>query len=865
MLSIARHTLRTRWGAFVGSFVALMLGVALLSTMGLVLAATVTAPERGPGRFAAAPVVVRGAPALTVTDSWGGRDKEPLAEPRGLSDALVAKARTAGRTVLDRSFPVQLAGGPDRQVGHAWPSAALAPYRLTAGRPPASDDEIVVGGFGGIGGFKGTGGTGATSGTSGFRGTSGIGDAKPDAKPGDKVTVLTPERPRSYTVSGVTAPVPFENALFFSEREAARLSPRVDALVSYGPADAVRAAVGDKAQVLTGDDRRDADPRAKEDSEALVGVSSLLGMAAGVAAFVSVSVIASTFAYSVVQRRRELALMRLAGATPRQVRRLVLGEAKIVGIAASAAGCALSVLGGPLLADWLAGHGIAPEWFSVPLTWLSVLLVLAAFALGVLLAWLGAGVAALRAGRTRPLEALHDSEAEADRKAMTTGRRLLGLTALACGIGLLAGAPLLPPLYWAGLTALVAPALILAFALLSPMVIPLIARLVTAPSSALSRGAGTMLVRAAALTSIRRTAATAAPVLITVGLACSLWSTSGSIQTARSREAEHQVRAADMVVVPVHAPGLSRAVVDRVRAARGVDAAATTPTTVFTVPGPDALLYPAGAPLLPYPARAVTPSALTAVMKPSVVSGKLADLGDDTIVVDESWNRSVGDKVRVWLADGREVSLRVAAVLKTGLGDNGVFVSPRYAGTRLSDAVYVRLRPGADPATARGAVAAAARDGFAEAVPLGRWSARVDARKAEETRLALLVIGGIAVLYTGVAIANTLAMSTRHRARELALLRLSGLTPAQVLRVVAAEALLVVAVGVVLAAGVAALSLGGLWFALRQIVSGAPVVIPAGPVVGIAAACAVIALLATVVPAWYALRTPAVRFTSTEG
>ncbi|KOG86873.1 hypothetical protein ADK38_28595, partial [Streptomyces varsoviensis] len=70
-------------------------------------------------------------------------------------------------------------------------------------------------------------------------------------------------------------------------------------------------------QVLTGDARRAADPRAKEDADAVVGVSSLLGLAAGVAAFVSVCVIASTFSYSVVQRRRELALLRLAGATSR--------------------------------------------------------------------------------------------------------------------------------------------------------------------------------------------------------------------------------------------------------------------------------------------------------------------------------------------------------------------------------------------------------------------------------------------------------------------------------------------------------------------------------------------------------------------
>ncbi|KOG86871.1 hypothetical protein ADK38_28600, partial [Streptomyces varsoviensis] len=562
---------------------------------------------------------------------------------------------------------------------------------------------------------------------------------------------------------------------------------------------------------------------------------------------------------------------------------LVLSEAKIVGVAGSAAGCALSLLGAPLLADWLVGHGIAPEWFSAPLSWESALLLVAAFALGVLLAWLGAGVSALRAGRVRPLEALHESENDgendgangsengsedasaAQRPAIPLARRLAGLAVLVCALALLAAAPLLPPLYWAGLTTLAAPALILACTLLSPLVIPLITRLVTA-WPARGRGAGAMLVQAAALTSIRRTAATAAPVLITVGLACSLWSTSGSIQTARSREVGQQVRDADLVVTPGSAPGLSRATVDKVRAVPGVDAAATTPTTVFTVPGPDPLLYPAGAPLLPYPARAVTPAELAAVLTLPVVSGSLADFADDrTIVVDESWHRAAGDKVTVWLADGREVSLRVAAVLRAGLGDGGVFVSSRYAGTRLPDALYVKPRPGADPATVRAAVEAAADDGFAEAVPRERWTARVDARKAAETRLALLFIGGIAVLYTGVAIANTLVMSTRHRARELALLRLSGLTPAQVLRVVAAEALLVVAVGLVLAAGVAALSLGGLWIALQQIVSGTPVVVPAGPVAGTAAACALIALLATVAPAWHTLRTPAVRMVSAGG
>ncbi|MBO0517998.1 hypothetical protein, partial [Streptomyces beijiangensis] len=65
------------------------------------------------------------------------------------------------------------------------------------------------------------------------------------------------------------------------------------------PVDRVRAVVGHRAQVLTGDARRRADPDAGQDEEALVTVVSVLGTAGGVTVFVSVFVVASTFAFSV--------------------------------------------------------------------------------------------------------------------------------------------------------------------------------------------------------------------------------------------------------------------------------------------------------------------------------------------------------------------------------------------------------------------------------------------------------------------------------------------------------------------------------------------------------------------------------------
>lgn len=89
-----------------------------------------------------------------------------------------------------------------------------------------------------------------------------------------------------------------------------------DAVGVDAPVAEVRRVVGDRAQVLTGDDRRRADPATERDAEALLTVNALLGTAGGITAFVSVFVVASTFAFAVALRRREFGLLRTAGATP---------------------------------------------------------------------------------------------------------------------------------------------------------------------------------------------------------------------------------------------------------------------------------------------------------------------------------------------------------------------------------------------------------------------------------------------------------------------------------------------------------------------------------------------------------------------
>ncbi|MCA1271672.1 ABC transporter permease, partial [Streptomyces sp. 7G] len=138
MLMLALRGIRLRWVTFVGSFLALVLGVGLIAATGLALAATFDAPERGPERFAVAPVVVRADGFLRVYTPTGTRTA-PVDRPGPVPPGLAAQLASLGRTVEDRSFPADIMDphpGQDDEarVGHPWSVAAAAPYRLATGR-----------------------------------------------------------------------------------------------------------------------------------------------------------------------------------------------------------------------------------------------------------------------------------------------------------------------------------------------------------------------------------------------------------------------------------------------------------------------------------------------------------------------------------------------------------------------------------------------------------------------------------------------------------------------------------------------------------------------------------------------------------
>ncbi|MQY13936.1 hypothetical protein SRB5_40960 [Streptomyces sp. RB5] len=556
-------------------------------------------------------------------------------------------------------------------------------------------------------------------------------------------------------------------------------------------------------------------------SEELTTAVALLGTAAGVTGFVSVFVVASTFSYAVAQRRRELGLLRLAGASRAFVRRLVLGEALILGTLASATGCALAAPAAPRLTAWLADERLAPPGLAVTgAVWPYHL----AFWTGLGVTLAGVTAAARRAGRTAPAEAL--KEAAVDDRAMTPGRWLAGggllVTALALTAWRLATDP--GELLHRKTYTVQPMLLVTAVALLAPVCAVPLCRLA---GRALPGWTG-RVARGGAVAAVRRTGAVAAPVLMTVALAGSLLGTVGTVNAAKAAEAAARTRAQYVVTGDVGG----------VRPPAGARTLASAPTRVEAREDSDRWIGWEG--------RAVNPYDLAALTRLPVTAGRITDLDDDGIIVTEEWlTHRVGATVPVRLADGSRRTLRIAAVLATGTGETGAYVTPANA-------------PGATPdrLEVRGTTAHALREAapHAEIRTAARWLADTRPGTGRATRAGFALILGIALLYGVLVLANTLWMSTADRAHDLRALRLAGATKTQTLTTVAAETLLVVTVGGLLGAAVAALTLAPLTVALAALSAPVTLSVPWTTLGLLLAACALAALPAALVPAWWRLR-----------
>ncbi len=786
----------------------------MIGMMLLTLAATFGTPHPGPQRFKDASAVV--APR--------GFDGTPMEAPAVLPADLVAKVTAAGRATPDRSFPARLATGPSDATGHPWSSARYAGYRLVAGRAPAAADEVVV-----------SGGS--------------------EALIGHQAEVATRDGVRRYRVVGVTGALWFEHAVFFSDAEAARLSPGINALVTDQDAGRLASLVGGRAVVLTGGDLTRIDPDDTGGSAELANAQAMAGSTTGLAVCVAVFVVAAAFAFAAEQRRRELALLRLVGAAPRQVRRMVLGEALLIGLAAAVTGCVLAPLGTVPLRSWMLDHDVAPSWFTIPF---DVVPLLISFVIGVAAALAGSAATLLRVSLIRPVEVLRESAVE--RRGMTPIRWLLGVGmlvgAVVAGIEIARTTPYLaatvrkyeavPVLYVGAVT------------LLSPILLRPVTGLLIGPLRG-SAKAGPLLVRENILTSRRRTAATVAPIVVAVGLV-GLVGLVGTLLTvqksgdaaalARQRQEIH----AAAVVVPGGDLGIDARTLARLQALPGIR---ITPVAAMNV----RIGTAHGEQIDSLSTNAVPTKAMGDTVRPPLLSGSLASLHENFLVIDEhaaeSDDLSVGMHVVALLPSGGRVPTVIAAVVARGLRGDDTYVSSSLADGLATSQVYVQSAAGAGKeldARQTAAVNRALADSGAHVMTYDAYLKAQSSHAARQTHNAAVVILGIALTYALIGVANTLIMATAGRRREFAFLGLAGTVRGQIVKVAAAEAAVAVVVGTVLAAVATVLAAVTQHASLSRLVTAAPAVIPWTQIWGTVATCALVAPATASAATWSATR-----------
>jgi len=747
--------------------------------------------------------------------------------------ARVAAVPGVRSALGDVSFPLSVIGreglplptsGAAPAQGHGWSSAALTPYRLTAGSAPRAPNEIVLD----IGLAR----------TAGFH-------------PGDRVRIVSPAGAQTFTVSGVAAASAVQerrqSSAFLIQAQAQRLSGFGAGFDAIGiraapganlPAlrSRVAAAAGDGVQVL---DHRHAEAADVGDTRAgsRVELVAVLASGGGIMLAIAVFVVAGTVAFAAQGRRREIALLRAIGATPAQVRRRLLGVTAWIGLLAGAAGClAASALFGPFT-HALISVGLAPDGFAVAPNWIPYAIAVAA---GPAVAVLATLVAAHRSLRVRPGEALVESALPQRRLGILRG--LLGLIALGGGLAIVI-ALRSQAIAFASLAVL---CFAVGVALLAPLVIGWPAAIAGRP---LLAGGGTGFLTGAPLPARRfRVGAVGAAIALVVALPGTEVVSLATTQRATQRATAERVQA-NRVIVASAGGGLPPSVAEAAAGLPGVRALGVVSTDVFLL---DQHLDNQGD---SWDAAGLDPAATRGTLDLDVRAGSLQAVRGNGIAVSQTLARAgarVGRVLRARLADGSPALLRVVAVYERANGFGDVVLphalALAHATAALDSEVFVA---GHGPALDR-ALASISRT-----VPTAAVESRIDflagvKAQGEDQARAQWVIVALMILIAAMAAFNTGAMAAAERRREFVLARLAGATRAQVIGAVTLESLLATLAGLAAGAGVVAASLSG----AGSDPIGGSLAIPLGQAALVVAGATALGLVGTLLPAAVIGRAP---------
>ena len=506
--------------------------------------------------------------------------------------------------------------------------------------------------------------------------------------------------------------------------------------------------------------------------------------------FVSTFIISNTFNIVLGQRVRELSLLRALGATPRQVRRSVLIESLVIGVAASAAGIGLGMLGALGLGALFDAFGASLPDGPMPLRLRTVAW---AFAVGVGFTVIASLVPAVKASRVSPVAGLSESTGD-DGGHLRLWRPILGAALAVIGL-VLTGRGLFADfdsttaqLLSLGIGAAV---VFVAVAVLSPLIAGPVVSALARPLPRILRTPG-RLARDNAARSPRRTAATAVALTIGLALVAMVLVVGQSLKDTFSDSLSSAVEA-DYLISTETFSGVPKTLADELReAGAGTVVSLDEDTVQIRSPvAPDRILQ-----------TEITVTDLAdigEVANLGIRDGSLSsiDPASAILVHDEAaadWGLSVGDGVELTLVNGETLEATVGAVfskIQPPFWDDWIIDESLQEQTgpthRFDDWVAVKVA-GDDPAAAQAAMGEVLAD-YPQATLEDRQQFQENAESNLNTVLALVnVFLLFALVVALVGIVNTLTLSVFERTHEIGLLRAVGMTRRQLRRVIRWEA-----------------------------------------------------------------------------
>ncbi len=575
----------------------------------------------------------------------------------------------------------------------------------------------------------------------------------------------------------------------------------------------------------------------QEQRQELDDLTSMFGMMSAVSLFMAIFVVGSTFGFVVATRRRELGLLRLIGATGRQIRRRVLGESTVVALAAVVVGCLIATpLTSPLL-TLLRHIGITEQHLVAPVPWLTWAI---AVPTGMVVALMGAWRSSRRAAKVPPSAALREAAIERGRPGIV--QLIVGTLCLGTVVAAIVLAREAEALFALVASILLPEIIVIGLMCFGTLLVPRFAALLARPF--IHRDVAARLARDELRATVRTTTSVAAPVIAISAVAGSmLLALSFTADWSSAQDRAH-----------LHAP-----LVVQPGAGHESDVAATLSAdpSIRLIDERHALTVELGGEGLDQiEVDAVDVTTATAARGLRSGRGDLTMLHGPTAAVSETWvsdsGTGLGGHLEAWIA-GHRVDLHIVAIVPDAPGLYGEVLLPadlvadELDGSPATE-LFVVLEPGADVAAVRASLDQTLTGTGSQVLTADEWIDAITDQVRQSNNFGLMIVLGPAAFYAAIAVVNATLIGATQRRRQHEALSLLGATRDQLRRTALWQAAVITGAGLVLGG----MTTGFVGWLVRLAVTTdlagtgeiVPMTVPWLPLIAIALACGALALAA---------------------